>query len=84
MILTFYFLSCRFLKSAALEINIPDEITSGGRYSPRFIGDDIDSEIDVIEDKHAPVFSESRSSKCKLTKLTLVNFLFSYLPCFLL
>lgn len=59
-----------------MELNIPEELTSGGRFAPRFIGDDIDSEIDVIEDKHAPVFSESRSSKCKLTKLTPKIFLF--------
>lgn len=59
-----------------MEINVPEELTSGGKYSPRFIGDDIDSEIDIIEDKHAPVFSESRSSKCKLTRLTPENFLF--------
>lgn len=45
------------MKSAAIELQIPDEITEGGRYSPRFI-DEISDEIDVIEDKKAPLFSE--------------------------
>ncbi|KAL5284796.1 hypothetical protein ACFFRR_006857 [Megaselia abdita] len=73
----------RFLKSAALEINVPEELTSGGRYSPRFIGDDIDSEIDVIEDKHAPVFTKKKLKKLfiplllvlKIFKLKLLLFL---------
>lgn len=45
------------MKSAVIEVQMPDEITEGGRYSPRFIGDDIAEEIDVIQDKHAPLFS---------------------------
>lgn len=53
------------MKSAIIEVKIPDEITEGGRYSPRFIGDDIAEELDVIEDKHAPLFSK------------LINFLWS-------
>lgn len=73
----------RFLKSTALEVNIPEELTSGGRYSPRFIGNDIDSEIDVIEDKHAPVFTKKKLKKLfiplllvlKIFKLKLLLFL---------
>lgn len=56
---------CSFVKSTALEIDVPEELTEAGRYSARFIGNDIDSELDVIEDKHAPVFSKSRSKTCK-------------------
>lgn len=36
---------------------MPDEATEGGRYSPRFI-DEISDEIDVLEDKKAPLFSK--------------------------
>lgn len=46
------------MKSAIIEVQMPDDITEGGRYSPRFIGDDIAEEIDVIQDKHAPLFSK--------------------------
>uniref|UniRef100_A0A1A9W5L8 Uncharacterized protein n=1 Tax=Glossina brevipalpis TaxID=37001 RepID=A0A1A9W5L8_9MUSC len=45
----------RFIKSTALEIEVPDELTEAGRYQARFIGNDIDSELDIIEDKHAPI-----------------------------
>lgn len=45
------------MKSAALEIRVPEELTEGGRYSPRFI-DGITDELDVIEDKKAPLFSK--------------------------
>jgi hypothetical protein len=51
----------RFLKSAAFEVHIPEEITEGGRYSPRFI-DEISDEIDIIEDKKAPLFSKHNKS----------------------
>jgi hypothetical protein len=47
----------RFMKSNAIEVQIPEEITEGGRYSPRFI-DEISDELDVIEDKKAPLFSK--------------------------
>lgn len=47
----------RFMKSNVIELEIPSELTEGGRYSPRFI-DEISDELDVIEDKHAPLFSE--------------------------
>lgn len=47
----------RFVKSTALEVKVPDELTEEGRYSPRFI-DEIASEIDVLEDKKAPKFSK--------------------------
>jgi len=36
---------------------VPDELTEGGRYSPRFI-DEISSELDTLEDKKASVISE--------------------------
>lgn len=47
----------RFLRSAAVEVHVPDELTEGGRYSPRFI-DEISSELDTLEDKKASVISE--------------------------
>ncbi|XP_055639727.1 uncharacterized protein LOC129777469 isoform X2 [Toxorhynchites rutilus septentrionalis] len=72
----------RFVKSAALEFQIPDEITEGGRYSARFI-DEISDEIDVIEDKKAPLFKRHRLKKIfiplliilKIFKLKLLLFL---------
>lgn len=45
------------MKSYAIEAHIPDEVTEGGRYSPRFF-DEISDEIDVIEDKKAPLLSK--------------------------
>lgn len=47
----------RFVKSTAIEVKVPEEITEGGRYSPRFV-DEIASELDVIEDKKAGIVSE--------------------------
>jgi hypothetical protein len=49
----------RFVKSNVIELEIPDEFTEGGRYAPqaRFI-DEISDEIDVIEDKKAPLLCE--------------------------
>lgn len=47
----------RFLRSAAVEVHVPDELTEGGRYSPRFI-DEISSELDTLEDKKASIISE--------------------------
>lgn len=47
----------RFLRSTAVEVNVPDELTEGGRYSPRFI-DEISSELDTLEDKKASIISE--------------------------
>jgi len=47
----------RFVKSNIFEIQIPDELTNDVRYSPRFI-DEISDELDVIEDKKAPLFSK--------------------------
>lgn len=47
----------RFLRTAAVEVHVPDELTEGGRYSPRFI-DEISSELDTLEDKKASVISE--------------------------
>nr|CAD7264754.1 unnamed protein product [Timema shepardi] len=45
----------KFLKSTAVEVQFPSEITEQGRYSPRFI-DEIASEIDILEDKKASLF----------------------------
>lgn len=71
------------MKSAVIELDIPNELTEGGRYSPRFIGDDIADEIDVIEDKKAPLFRKNKLKKLfipmliilKLFKLKLLLFL---------
>lgn len=51
-----------------IELQIPEELTDGGRYSPeaRFI-DEISDELDVIEDKKAPLL-------CKTFKYLLVSF----------
>lgn len=42
-----------------IELQIPEEYTDGGRYTPeaRFI-DEISDELDVIEDKKAPLLCE--------------------------
>ncbi|XP_058813150.1 uncharacterized protein LOC131677380 [Topomyia yanbarensis] len=72
----------RFVKSTALEFEIPEELTEGGRYSARFI-DEISDEIDVIEDKKAPLFTRHRLKKIfiplliilKIFKLKLLFFL---------
>lgn len=47
----------RFVKSTAFEINLPDELNGDVRTSPRFI-DEIYDEIDILEDKKAPLFSK--------------------------
>lgn len=47
----------RFVKSTAIEVQFPNEVTEGGRYSPRFI-DEIATEIDIIEDKNESTFCE--------------------------
>ncbi|XP_055850371.1 uncharacterized protein LOC129914945 [Episyrphus balteatus] len=72
----------RFIKTTALEVQLPEEITEGGRYQARFIGD-IDSELDVIEDKHAPLLNRKKLKKLfiplllvlKIFKLKLLLFL---------
>lgn len=48
----------RFLKSTAIEVKISDDVTDNGRYSPRFVVDEISSELDTIEDKKASVLSK--------------------------
>lgn len=71
------------MKSAIIEVDIPNELTEGGRYSPRFIGDGIADELDIIEDKHAPLFRKNKLKKLfipmliilKLFKLKLLLFL---------
>lgn len=49
----------RFVKSHVIELQIPEELTDGGRYNveARFI-DEISDELDVIEDKKAPLLCE--------------------------
>ncbi|CAG2054016.1 unnamed protein product [Timema podura] len=55
----------KFLKSTAIEVQFPSEITEQGRYSPRFI-DEIASEIDILEDKKASLFCKYYSwFECK-------------------
>lgn len=51
-----------FIKSTALEVEWPEELTEAGRYEARFIGNDIDDELDVVENKRAGHF-------CKCTEL---------------
>ncbi|KAI8130891.1 hypothetical protein CVS40_0868 [Lucilia cuprina] len=73
----------RFIKSTALEIDVPEEFTEAGRYDARFIGNDIDSELDIIEDKHAPIIKRKKLKKMiiplllvlKIFKLKLLLFL---------
>ncbi|CAO1426510.1 unnamed protein product [Diamesa hyperborea] len=72
----------RFLKSNAIEVQIPDEVTEGGRYQPRFI-DEISDELDVIENKKAPLLFKKKIKSMfipmlvilKLFKLKLLLFL---------
>lgn len=66
----------RFMKSNAFEVQIPEDITEGGRYSPRFI-DEITDELDIIEDKSAPLFS-----KFDIIITFIVAFQFRSLACF--
>lgn len=53
----------RFLKSTAIEVQFPNEVTEGGRYSPRFI-DEIATEIDIIEDKNESSFCKYLKEYC--------------------
>ncbi|XP_022196018.1 uncharacterized protein LOC111053435 [Nilaparvata lugens] len=72
----------RFVKSAAFEVQVPDDVTVQGRYAPRFI-DEIYSEIDTLEDKNDSPFSRTKFKKLfipmliilKLFKLKLLLFL---------
>ncbi|RZB40704.1 uncharacterized protein BDFB_005606, partial [Asbolus verrucosus] len=72
----------RFLKSTAIEVEFDNEVTEGGRYTPRFI-DEIADEIDVIEDKKDSLFKRKQLKKLfipmliilKLFKLKLLLFL---------
>ncbi|KAH8359155.1 hypothetical protein KR093_004702 [Drosophila rubida] len=73
----------RFVKSTALEVEWPEELTEAGRYEARFIGNDIDDELDVIENKRAGHFSRKKLKKMiiplllvlKIFKLKLLLFL---------
>ncbi|XP_063919305.1 uncharacterized protein LOC135134537 [Zophobas morio] len=72
----------KFLKSTAIEVQLDNEVTERGRYSPRFI-DEIADEIDVIEDKKDSLFKRKQLKKLfipmliilKLFKLKLLLFL---------
>ena len=72
----------RFLKSTAIEVKLPQEVTADGKYAPRFI-DDIATEVDYLEDKTDTKFSRFRLKKLlipmliilKLFKLKLLLFL---------
>ncbi|XP_047512995.1 uncharacterized protein LOC125054895 [Pieris napi] len=72
----------RFLRSSALEMQLDNEVTSGGVIAPRFI-DEIADEVDIIEDKKAPPFRRHKLKKLiipmllilKLFKLKLLLFL---------
>ncbi|XP_034254958.1 uncharacterized protein LOC117653411 isoform X2 [Thrips palmi] len=72
----------RFLKSTAIEVKLPQEVTGDGKYAPRFI-EDIATEVDYIEDKTDTKFSRFRLKKLlipmlvilKLFKLKLLLFL---------
>lgn len=59
----------RFLRSAAVEVHVPDELTEGGRYSPRFI-DEISTELDTLEDKKASIISECLSDVISFSHFT--------------
>ncbi|XP_030370676.1 uncharacterized protein LOC115621227 [Scaptodrosophila lebanonensis] len=73
----------RFIKSTALELEWPEELTEAGRYEARFIGNEIDSELDVIENKSGGPFSRKKIKKMiiplllvlKIFKLKLLLFL---------
>ncbi|XP_019891879.2 uncharacterized protein LOC101899972 isoform X1 [Musca domestica] len=73
----------RFIKSTALEVEVPEELTEAGRYEARFIGNDIDSELDIIEEKHASTLKRKKLKKLiiplllvlKIFKLKLLLFL---------
>lgn len=47
----------KFIKSTGIEVQIDNEVTEDGRYSPRFV-DEIVDEIDLIEDKKDSLFSK--------------------------
>lgn len=77
MVPTIFYLNeliSRFIKSTAFEIHIPEEIKNEERYSARFI-DEIYDEIDVLEDKKAPLFSKIDYVCLNTIQLTIVLFL---------
>ncbi|KAH8382484.1 hypothetical protein KR009_003764 [Drosophila setifemur] len=74
----------RFIKSTALEVELPEELTEAGRYEARFLGNDIDDELDVIDNsQRAGHFSRKKLKKMiiplllvlKIFKLKLLLFL---------
>ncbi|CAH0555732.1 unnamed protein product [Brassicogethes aeneus] len=72
----------KFLKSSAIEVDIDNDVSENGRYSPRFI-DEIADEIDTIEDKKDTFIKRKQLKKLfipmliilKLFKLKLLLFL---------
>ncbi|EDV90722.1 uncharacterized protein LOC6569682 [Drosophila grimshawi] len=73
----------RFIKSTALELELPEELTEAGRYEARFIGNDIDDELDAGDGQRAGHFSRKKLKKMiiplllvlKIFKLKLLLFL---------
>ncbi|XP_034486746.1 uncharacterized protein LOC117791177 [Drosophila innubila] len=63
----------RFIKSTALEVEWPEELTEAGRYEARFIGNDIDSELDVVENQRAGHFSRKKLKKLVLPLLLVLK-----------
>ncbi|XP_050422211.1 uncharacterized protein LOC126834381 [Adelges cooleyi] len=59
-----------FLRSTAVEVQVPDELTEGGRYSPRFIDD---SELDAIENKKAKFITKKKVKKFLVPPLILLK-----------
>lgn len=47
-----------FIKSRAIEVHLPEEITEYGRYEPKALFDDITSEVDILEDKKDNLISK--------------------------
>ncbi|KAK0183022.1 hypothetical protein PV327_001100 [Microctonus hyperodae] len=73
----------RFIKTVAIEVNIPSSVTGENEvYAPRFL-DEIADEIDILENKKDTLFSRNRLKKLlipmliilKLFKLKLLLFL---------
>jgi hypothetical protein len=47
-----------FIKSRAIEVNLPEDVTEYGRYEPKALFDDIASEVDILEDKKDNLISK--------------------------
>ncbi|KAI5714176.1 hypothetical protein M8J76_012275 [Diaphorina citri] len=72
-----------FIKSRAIEVNLPEDVTEYGRYEPKALFDDIASEVDILEDKKDNLIKRHKLKKLiipllivlKLFKLKLLLFL---------